>query len=237
MHSVSTPTGIGKPSAADDTVTFTVKGTGETLTLKNCAAIVAGYTGRDTHAVQEHIDELAAIGIAPPPHVPMFYPVPSSSLSTASTLTVSGERTSGEVEPLYIRHNGRYFLGLASDHTDRELEAVDIPQSKAACPKPVSTEVIEITDLSTLSLDGARARSWVDGELYQDGTLANLRTPANVIELLLENQGKNLEDFLCLGGTLPVIGGAFKYGAVWKLELTLDENTVLTHTYRITEGN
>ncbi|MDR4534953.1 DUF2848 family protein [Glutamicibacter sp. PS] len=237
MHSIGTPADVEQASGSEDTVSFTVKGSGETLVLDNCAVIVAGYTGRDAHAVQEHIDELAAIGIAPPPQVPMFYPVELASVTSSESVSVVGERTSGEIEPLYIRHGGRYFLGLASDHTDRELEAIDIPRSKAACPKPVGREIIEIPDLSTFSLDDARARSWVDGELYQEGTLSNLRTPSNVIELLIENHGRNDEDFLCLGGTLPVIGGAFKYGTEWKLELALDENTILTHTYRITEGN
>ena len=32
--------------------------------------IVAGYTARDREAVMHHIDELAAIGIPPPPTVP-----------------------------------------------------------------------------------------------------------------------------------------------------------------------
>jgi hypothetical protein len=55
-----------------ETLTFDVAGSGETIELTDFYAVVAGYTGRDAAAVQHHIDELAAIGVAPPPSVPMF---------------------------------------------------------------------------------------------------------------------------------------------------------------------
>ena len=216
---------------------FTVAGTDQDIELEGFTGMVAGYTGRDERAVQEHIDELAAIGIAPPPAVPMFYPVQAPAFTSDPSLSVDGASTSGEVEPLYIRHRGRYYLGLASDHTDRELEASDIGESKRACPKPVAREILPIEDLDSFSLDSARARSWVDGVPYQDGTLDNLRTPANVVELFLANHDIGEEDFVCLGGTLPVIGGNFTYGSHWRLELELGTGETLIHTYSITKGN
>lgn len=219
------------------TLTFTVAGTGETIELTDFAAVVAGYTGRDAAAVQHHIDELAAIGVAPPPSVPMFYPVDSSTVTSDPELTVAGGCTSGEIEPLYIRHEGNYFLGIASDHTDRQVETIDIGESKKACPKPVSGTVVPVASLSELSLDECRARSWVDGRLYQDGKLDGLRTPANVIELLLERTGIGTQDFVCLGGTLPVIGGEFIYGRTWRIELTFPDGSTIDHTYTITKGD
>jgi 4-hydroxyphenylacetate 3-monooxygenase len=218
------------------TLAFDVAGTGETIELTDFTAVVAGYTGRDAAAVQHHIDELAAIGVAPPPAVPMFYPVESVTVSAAAALAVAGERTSGEIEPLYIRHRGRYYLGIASDHTDRHVEMLDIGDSKRACPKPVAGTVVAIPELGGLSLDECRARSWVDGRLYQDGTLDKLRTPANVVELLLERTGIGDGDFVCLGGTLPVIGGEFVYGREWRIELTFPNGNTIDHTYIITKG-
>lgn len=219
-----------------DLLTFTIAGTSETIRLEGFTAIVAGYTGRDAAAVQHHIDELAAIGVAPPPAVPMFYPVERDSVTSTESLLVAGNRTSGEIEPLYIRHQGKYYLGIASDHTDRHVETFDIGDSKRTCPKPVSHTVIAIDDLEALSLDTARARTWVDGRLYQEGTLDGLRTPKNVVELLLERNDIGDGDFVCLGGTIPVIGGDFIYGTDWTIELTLADGSQLTHAYSITEG-
>lgn len=218
------------------TLAFIVAGTGETIELSDYTAIVAGYTGRDAAAVQHHIDELAAIGVAPPPEVPMFYPVESTTVTPAAELPVAGDQTSGEIEPLYIRYGGRYYFGIASDHTDRYVETFDIGDSKRACPKPVSGTVIAVPDLQKLNLDDCRARSWVDGRLYQDGTLNGLRTPANVVELLLERTAIGDGDFVCLGGTLPVIGGDFIYGREWRIELTFPDGTTIDHTYTITKG-
>ena len=220
-----------------ETLTFTVAGTGETIELTDYDAIVAGYTGRDAAAVQHHIDELAAIGVAPPPEVPMFYPVDSSTVTAAAEVSAAGEKTSGEIEPLYIRHDGRYYFGIASDHTDRHIETRDIGESKRVCPKPVAGTVIPVSDIQALSLDDCRARSWVDGRLYQDGTLDGLRTPANVVELLLERNPIGERDFVCLGGTLPVIGGDFIYGREWRIEITFPDGTTIDHTYTITKGH
>lgn len=220
-----------------ETLTFAVAGTGETIELTDFYAVVAGYTGRDAAAVQHHIDELAAIGVAPPPAVPMFYPVESITVSSAAELTVDGGQTSGEIEPLYIRHGGRFYLGIASDHTDRHVETFDIGDSKRACPKPVAGTVVAVPELDGLNLDACRARSWVDGRLYQDGTLDKLRTPDNVVGLLLERNEIGDRDFVCLGGTLPVIGGEFIYGRDWRIELTFPNGNTIEHTYSITKGH
>jgi len=45
--------------------------------------VVAGWTGRDTAALNAHIKELADIGVAPPKSVPIFYRNSVSLLTTA----------------------------------------------------------------------------------------------------------------------------------------------------------
>src|SRR5690606_30439461 len=62
------------------TIEFDIDGTGPVAAGIE-RAIIAGYTGRDRASVQAHIDELAAIGIPPPPQVPMFYPIPRELLT------------------------------------------------------------------------------------------------------------------------------------------------------------
>lgn len=217
-------------------LTLTDAHTGDTIELTELTGIVAGYTGRDAAAVQHHIDELAAIGVAPPPEVPMFYPVSADSYSTAEEFPGSPNLTSGEIEPAYIRHQGRYYLGIGSDHTDRDLETEDIGRSKQACPKPIGRRVIPIDDIDTFSLDEAVARCWADGVLYQEGVLSAIRTPGDVVQRLIARTDAGDADFVCLGGTLPLLNGTFENAAHWRLELTMPDGTVLDHEYRITKG-
>ncbi|MFL0713680.1 MAG: DUF2848 family protein [Microcella pacifica] len=162
----------------------------------------------------------------------MFYRTGPELFNASDEQTVSPVHlTSGEVEPLYIRHNGKYYLGIGSDHTDRDLETEDIGASKRACPKPVSPEVLRVSSIDELSLDDCTARSWVDGRLYQEGKLSGLRTPGDVVRLLLERTDVGETDFICLGGTIPLIHGDFVDGEVWRLELEFPDGTKLEHTY------
>lgn len=219
-----------------DLPTWTVLGSGEPLRLTGARTLVAGYTGRDEAAVRHHIEELAAIGVAPPADVPMLYPVGAETVTTAAHTPVPGPDTSGEVEPVLLRHGGRWYLGVGSDHTDRALETVDIGESKRVCAKPIGATVAEIGDWAEFDWDACRARSWVDGKLYQDGTLAALRTPADLLGVIAARLGDDGRDLVCFAGTLPLLDGLFTPGERWELELTLPDGRVLTHTYTTTEG-
>ncbi|MEO0692633.1 MAG: DUF2848 domain-containing protein [Pseudomonadota bacterium] len=167
--------------------------------------VVAGWTGRDADLVQHHIEELQDIGVAPPTGLPLYYRAAHQLLTHAPVIEVLGTGTSGEVEPLVIQSSGARWLGIAADHTDRELEAVSIAASKQICAKPVSSALwpwAEVADhLDDLILrcdieeDGAMVR-------YQEGTLAAIRPLADLID------GSSLGDggaMLC--GTLGAIGG------------------------------
>lgn len=212
-------------------LSFTVAGTDDSITFTTARTLVAGYTGRDEAAVRHHIDELATIGVAPPPEVPMFYAVEPGTITTASRTEITGLQTSGEVEPVLLRRDSRWYVGIGSDHTDRELETVDIGESKRACPKPIGPQVVQVDSWEDFDWDACRARSWVDGQLYQDGLLSALRTPANLLTVLAERQGDKGDDLLCFAGTLPLLDGTFVYGTRWDLELTLPDGIVLTHSY------
>ena len=168
-------------------------------------AVVAGWTGRDRAAVDHHIAELAAIGVAPPSTVPLFYRVSASLLTQAPAIQVLGEATSGEVEPFLVRDGGGLWLGLASDHTDRALEAVSVAASKQICPKPVSRglwafdEVAGHLDRLELSCDIEEDGAFVR---YQEGALAAILP----LERLLEGSGLG-ERGAMLCGTLAARGG------------------------------
>ncbi|WP_299665817.1 DUF2848 domain-containing protein [uncultured Ruegeria sp.] len=166
---------------------------------------VAGWTGRNADAVQHHIDELAAIGITPPTQVPLYYRVSSGLLTQDTVVEVLGEGTSGEVEPLLIQWDGKIWIGLASDHTDRELEAHSVAASKQACMKPASQELWAYEEVED-ELDDLMLRCSIkeDGEWisYQKGSLSNILPLAELMKSSGFGDGSAM---LC--GTLGAIGG------------------------------
>ncbi|MEM9584538.1 MAG: DUF2848 domain-containing protein [Pseudomonadota bacterium] len=166
---------------------------------------IAGWTGRDAAAVQHHIDELAAIGVAPPSQVPLFYRVSADLLTTAPDIQVLGEASSGEAEPMLIRAGGKMWIGLGSDHTDRALEAVSVASSKQVCAKPCADGLWDF-DLVRDHVDQLQVQSWIweggDWVLYQDGTLAQVLPVADLANAIDMRDGQAM---MC--GTFAAIGG------------------------------
>ncbi|MBN9671370.1 DUF2848 domain-containing protein [Roseibium aggregatum] len=167
--------------------------------------IVAGWTGRDRSKVDHHIEELAAIGVPAPSTVPLYYQCSPSLLTRETSIQVLGKETSGEAEPFLLKQDGKIWLGLASDHTDRALEAHSVAASKQICAKPVAAELWPLDEVAA-RLDDLKLQSWIveDGDWvpYQDGTLAAILP----LETLMAGAGlKDGTAMLC--GTLPAIGG------------------------------
>ena len=129
---------------------------------------------RDPVARDKHIAELEAIGIARPATTPIYYRVAARRLTTADSIEVSGGETSGEVEFVLIGWQGRIFVGVGSDHTDRKVETYSVTVSKQMCDKPIAPVLWELEDVAghwdRMIL---RAFAWIDGArvLYQEGTL------------------------------------------------------------------
>src|SRR5215469_6213736 len=172
-------------TAPAPTLRLGIKGTGEQLHLRPSRLIVAGFTGRDDARVAAHIAELAAAGVPRAPSVPAFYPLDPALLTTAASIRVRGDQTSGEVEPVIIASHGRYYLGVGSDHTDRAVERLSIPASKRACPKPIATEAVRLPDeLGLFGWDEVLVESRVDHDICQTGTLAEQRRPEDLLARL-----------------------------------------------------
>jgi hypothetical protein len=158
------------------TIEFCVADAPLPLTLEHL--IVAGWTGRDADAIAHHIEELAALGVPAPSATPLYYRVAAPLLTTAARIEVVGPASSGEVEPLIVEAAGKRYLGLASDHTDRALEAHSVALSKQACAKPCAVELWAWDEVAD-HLEDIRLDSWIKEEggwvPYQSGTIASIR--------------------------------------------------------------
>ena len=193
----------------DLTFTIDAQGTTTPLTLPIDQAVIAGWTGRDPVARDKHIAELEAIGIARPATTPIYYRVAARRLTTADSIEVSGGDSSGEVEFVLIGWQGRIFVGLGSDHTDRKVETYSVTVSKQMCDK-VWRRCCGSWRRSAGHWDQMilRAFAWIDGArvLYQEGTLDSMLSVAELIQRGFG--GKGLPDGCAMfGGTFAAKGG------------------------------
>ncbi len=172
--------------------------------------VVAGWAGRDRAAIEHHIEELAAIGVPRPSSVPLYYRVAFNQVTQDERVQAVGGESSGEVEPFVFMLDGELHVSIASDHTDRKLEAHSVALSKQLCVKPVARQAWRHADVAghwdELVL---RSRIVENGAevLYQEGPLSSLRTPLELIEGYTQG-GKSLPDgtgMTC--GTVGAIGG------------------------------
>jgi hypothetical protein len=166
-------------------------------------AIVAGWAGRDRASVDEHIAELAELGVTPPSSVPLFYRVSASRLTTAPEIEAP-ETSSGEVEAVLLRHRGGLWVGVGSDHTDRDVESYSVAVSKQMCDKPIGRTFWPYEQVAG-HWDRLVLRSWVDdGVLYQEGPLSSL---LHADELLARVEPAMVDGTLLFCGTIAAIGG------------------------------
>ena len=179
------------------------------LTLQIDRAVMAGWTGRDPVARDKHIAELEAIGIARPATTPIYYRVASRRLTMDDSIEVSGGETSGEVEFVLIGWQGRTFVGVGSDHTDRKVESYSITVSKQMCDKPIASVLWELEDVAGhWDRMVLRAFAWIDGArvLYQEGTLDSMLPVEELIQRGFG--GARLPDGCAMfGGTFAAKGG------------------------------
>jgi Protein of unknown function (DUF2848) len=168
-----------------------------------------------------------------PSSVPVFYRNATSNVTQTSRLQVLGADTSGEAEPVLVSHGGRLWLTVGSDHTDRKAETMGIALSKQLCGKPLGYELWLLDDVAghwdQLKL---RAFATIGGRrvIYQEGTLAGMRTPADLISRLGTTLATGTVMFC---GTLAAIGGIRPAS---RFEIELDDpvfGRTLRHAYDI----
>jgi hypothetical protein len=177
---------------------------GTNITLEVRRVLAAGASGRDREKVRKHIDHMITLGVKPPPHVPMLYPLLPTLVTNATDIGVIGTDSTPEIEVVLFRAGGEDYLTVGSDHTDRRIEAVSALQGKNSCPKIVAatawpvSEVLDHWDSLTLCSHG-------DDTLLQEGALSHIMTHENLMAFVREQDGDVAEGRLVFSGTVPTL--------------------------------
>jgi mannose-6-phosphate isomerase-like protein (cupin superfamily) len=217
--SVDAPQADGDPGAHVHQLDFEIAGATHTACIDTL--IVAGWAGRDLAAVEQHIAELAAVGVKRPGTVPCFYPLGANLLTQDSAIDVAGVHSSGEVEVVLVSLASGLHVGVGSDHTDRRVEAYDVAVAKQMCPKPISRQLWRFGDVED-HWDDLILRSWVtrDGrrEPYQDERVARMLSARELMERYLGRPGILPVGTTMYCGTVTV-NGAIRGGERFEVEL------------------
>jgi len=198
--------------------------------------VIAGWAARDRAAIDHHIEELAAIGVPRPSTVPLFYRVAAATLTQSAAIECVGDGSSGEVEPVLFVLEGRMWLTVGSDHTDRAAETYSVALSKQLCAKPVAHDAWPL-DAVAGRLDTLRLRSWIEEDgreiPYQDGALATLVPAPDLLARYLA--GRAPADGLVMScGTLGAIGGV-RPSTAFRMQLDDPQTGAsIVHAYRTT---
>ena len=217
--------------------TIDAQGTTTPLTLAIDQAVIAGWTGRDPVARDKHIAELEAIGIARPASTPIYYRVAARRIVITDSIECSGGNSSGEVEFVLIGWQGRTFVGVGSDHTDRKVESYSVTVSKQMYDKPMASVLWELEDvIGHWDQMILRSFAWIGGTrvLYQEGKLDGMLPVAELIQRGFGEKG--LPDGCAMfGGTFAAKGGIRPAS---RFECELEDpvlKRVIRHAYDVIE--
>jgi hypothetical protein len=177
------------------------------FTAKNL--VLAGWTGRDRSAVEHHIEELKALGVAPPSQTPVFYRTGVELVVQTQHLQVLGPATSGEVEYVLLAFDDGLWFTVGSDQTDREAEAMGVALSKQLACKVIGRTAWRLSDYAAI-WDNLMIRSWatIEGEkvIYQEAAIGTILSPAELIRKYT-NGGALPVGTVMMSGTPGAIGG------------------------------
>lgn len=183
--------------------------------------ICSGWVGKDRRALQEHIDELGKLGVAGPSRIPIYMYLSPYLLTTDDEISVISSQSSGEIEYVLLWRGGEIWVTVGSDHTDREVETKSIPGSKQMYAKCLAQECWPLSDVAS-HWDNLVLRCWVfknkDKILYQEGTLATILSPWEIIEKLPDRETLKGKSVVLFSGTIATKSGLI-YGEAYELEM------------------
>jgi hypothetical protein len=174
------------------------------------ALILAGWTGRDDASVKGHIEELAHHGVPAPSTYPLGYRVSHTLVGQTDCLEVLGPHTSGEIEYVVVSMPDGLWLTVGSDQTDRKAEAQGVALSKQLAGKVLGETLWKLDEVMPhFDKIMLRAHVLIDGKrvLYQEGALALIRTPQDLMARFGDGKGGLPIGTVLMSGTLNAIGG------------------------------
>lgn len=176
---------------------------------------------------------MGTLGVKPPPHVPMLYPLMPTLVTNAADIAVIGNDSTPEIEVVLFRTGGEDYLTVGSDHTDRRIEAVSALQGKNSCPKVVGTTAWLVSDVRD-HWDALTLRCRCGDTLLQEGSLGHVMTYDDLMAFINQHDGNQAEGRLVFSGTVPTLARPPQGDVTIGLELTdpvLARS--LTHNYRV----
>ena len=185
--------------------------------------------------MERHIRELEALGVKRPKRTPIFYRVAADLLTGRNAIEVLGEHSSGEVEFVLLSLADGLWVGVGSDHTDRKAEAIGVSLSKQMCAKPVGAKAWRYDEVRAhweRLLLRSHIRRGSERRLYQEGSVATMRSPDELIRLYTGN-GVLPVGTAMFCGTLAVHGDIV---AADRFEMELEDPVLgrkLSHAYDI----
>lgn len=199
-----------------------------------------GFTMRDEAKMQAHLDEVAKEGVPPPStdNPPIIFPISPWATITDTLVTVQYAKTSGEIEIVTLARGDELYVGVGSDHTDRDLEAINIPWSKQVAPNVLAPTVWDWKEVAP-HWNEVLLESYVseagNRKLFQQAGVAEFWTPVEMRDSL-DGRIKLVEEgFLMLfSGTVVSIDGQLKYGREWTISMidpVLERR--IEHTYHV----
>jgi hypothetical protein len=183
--------------------------------------VIAGWAGRDRHALEKHIAELEREGVPRPARTPEFYRIGANLLTTAAGIQVPGDTSTGEIEAFVLKAADELWVGVGSDHTDRKLEATSVVMSKQACPKPIGTTLWRYSEMQD-HWDAIEVCSYrYDGDeriVYQRGRLSANLAGDELLDRFERDNGPVSNGTLMFCGTIPAEGG-IRFSKRFEMEL------------------
>jgi hypothetical protein len=185
--------------------------------------LLAGYTFRDQEQIRKHLEEEAREGFTASLEFPRLGPKLRDRITTSDRIEVLPNiKTSGEAEFVLLVQGDDIYIGIGSDHSDRDTEKYDMFISKQMCPCVISKKVWRYVDIKD-HWDDIIKRAWVDNkgqrQLYQDVKLEKFMKPEDILDKVKERVEGDLSGTVIYAGTEAAIGGGIIYTSYFEAEL------------------